>query len=43
MTNGGKLPGGSVRRIVCTIAVTWASASSTFTFGWKYTLMIETP
>ena len=40
---GGKVPGGSTRRMVCTTAVICADASSTFTFGWKYTRMTETP
>ena len=32
-----------MRRMVCTIAVICATASSTFTVGWKYTRMTETP
>ena len=32
---GGTAPGGIRRRMVCDTAVTWASAPSTFTFGWK--------
>jgi len=33
--NGGTAPGGILLRIVCDTAVTWASAASTFTLGWK--------
>lgn len=32
---GGTAPGGMTRRMVCDTAVTWASAASTFTLGWK--------
>ena len=32
---GGKVPGGSTRRMVCTTAVICDRASSTLTFGWK--------
>ena len=32
---GGKVPGGSTRRMVCTTAVICETASSTFTLGWK--------
>src|SRR5437868_15402929 len=40
---GGKIPGGSTRRIVWTMAVIWANASSTLASGWKNTLMTATP
>src|SRR6059036_2865764 len=43
MMNGGTAPGGMRRRIVCDTAVTWASAPSTFTLGWKKILMTPTP
>ena len=33
ITLGGKIPGGRTRRMVWEMAVTWAIASSTFTFG----------
>ena len=32
---GGWIPGGMIARIDCDMAVTWAIAESTLTFGWK--------
>src|SRR3989442_4844178 len=43
MMNGGTAAGGIRRRIVCDTAVTWASAPSTFTLGWKKILITATP
>src|SRR5216683_3040212 len=43
MMNGGCVPGGIRRKIVCETAVTWAIAESMRTFGWKKMRITETP
>ena len=43
MTSGGVVPGGRPRTVVCTIAVTWASAVWMLACGRKKILMTPTP
>ena len=42
-TSGGVVPGGSVNRMVCTIAVVCASAVWMFAVGWKKIFTIDVP
>ena len=41
--NGGLVPGGSCRMVLCELAVIWAIAASTFTPGWKKALTTAVP
>src|ERR1700677_2206826 len=43
MTDGGVVPGGRERNCTWLMAVTWATASPTFTLGWKKILMTPMP